>query len=48
MCENYTPKKMAPGYPAKLDFVGYISCWPIQLVKNVIGIKRNCIDKTIT
>jgi glycogen debranching enzyme len=47
--ENYAPEQFKPGDPAKADFVGWTGCGPIQLlIENVIGIKMNCIDQTIT
>ncbi len=46
--ENYAPEKMAPGNPAKPDFVGWTGCGPIQLlIENSLGIGMNCIDRKI-
>lgn len=36
--ENYAPESMAPGKPAKGDFVGWTGCGPIALlIENVLG-----------
>jgi len=47
--ENYAPKKVAQGAPAKPDFVGWSGIAPILfLIEYAIGIKANAVTNTIT
>ncbi len=40
--ENYAPEHIAPGQPAKKDFVGWTGCGPIALlIENVLGFRPN-------
>jgi hypothetical protein len=46
--ENYAPERVAPGDPAKPDFVGWSAVGPIaQLIENYIGINLNVPSNTI-
>ena len=47
--ENYSPEHLAPGRPAKPDFVGWTGCGPIQLlIENVIGLRPEAAGRTLT
>jgi len=47
--ENYAPQKLAPGRPAKRDFVGWSGIAPIALLLEYkIGLRPDAINNTLT
>ena len=49
MWENYSPTRVAPGNPARADFVGWSGIGPIAfLIEYAVGLRPDAPNRTLT